>query len=89
MQDEPRYGMICTIPLTCACGHVGQWFYLRWCAACGEAICPTCFPVGEDDKWPMCRCSKCLEADRPLALELAGRKMAQEREERFLEAIKK
>lgn len=84
----PENGLLCKLPLTCGtCGHVGRMrgVYMRWCASCGEAICPTCYPASEDAL--LGRCPRCVAEDRPTSMELAGRRMRQEREERFWAAF--
>ena len=81
--------MICKIPYVCACGYVDPYaasgsipIVMRWCGACGEAICPTCFPPGQADAIS-CRCRRCITEDRKLSAFIAGEKAAYERELRF------
>lgn len=76
-QENENRGIIFSLPCTCGtCQTVLSWVLLRWCACCGEAICPSCFPDDLHDGG-LDRCRKCIEIERPTALELAGyREMA-------------
>lgn len=87
MAKQPKHGVLVKLPLTCGtCQTVTEFLLLRWCGACGDAICPGCFVKEEEQTYPH-RCRRCLAENRPTKLELAGRRMAQEQEERFLKAI--
>ncbi len=81
--------MVISLPLTCGtCGTKYDkdrgFILLRWCASCGEAMCPTCFPKEQDG---LERCKRCIEEKRPTGMEVAGRKAAMAREEAFLKAF--
>lgn len=81
-----KYGILCRLPLTCACGHVGRGdgCYMRWCAACSDAICPDCFVDGQES---LPRCRKCIGENRRTRLEIAGERMAMKREIAILNNI--
>jgi hypothetical protein len=90
MSEREKYGKLCSLPTTCGtCSTVFNWVCLRWCASCGEAICPSCYPAAQDE--PLGQCRRCIEEGRPKALYLAcfaaGRARAEEFERRFWEAF--
>ena len=91
-----KYGKVCSIPIQCACGYIDPYakhggipVVMRWCGACGAAICPDCWPKENKDDAVTCKCRKCLDAKRPLMSEIAGMEESFKREKRILAAILK
>lgn len=82
-----QHGVIVKLPLNCGtCGRVGDVAIMEWCAACGQGMCPTCMPPGQES---LPRCGKCLAECRPTAMEEAGRREAEAREAMFWQLFSK
>jgi hypothetical protein len=74
---QEKTGITVSLPLTCGtCGTLERWggLTLQWCAACGNAICPTCCLKGQGG---LTRCEACIKLKRPTHLEVAGREFAE------------
>lgn len=92
--SEEKYGVVRKIPIQCACGkvdpcakHGGIPIIMRWCGACGAAICPDCWPKENKDDAVTCKCRTCIDSNRELAIVLAGMEAAQRREMALCKAV--
>lgn len=85
---------LCSFPLDCGTCERANGFSainpfpaMRWCGACGEGICPTCFPRSQEHVYPH-RCQRCLDVDAETGAMRGGRELRQREEERVLRLLK-
>jgi hypothetical protein len=82
-------GVIVSFSLTCGtCGTIGSWVSLRYCTACNDAICSTCFPPGQEKHYAW-RCARCIASNKPAhpAISTIGERMAMRIEEQVLKVF--